>query len=95
MATAVFVWDEQGETYNYARRGIAFGEAATVFLDDALIVHVDGEHPSELRFVSVGFSSRGRLLGVVTEAPTPGEIRMISARRATTREQDRYERRSR
>jgi hypothetical protein len=85
--------DEQKEAANYARRGIAFGEAATVPLDEDLIVRVDHEHGREDRLVSVGFSRRGRLLTVVTAEPAAGKIRIISAWRATKRDRRAYERR--
>ncbi len=94
MAADDIEWDDQKEAVNYARRGIAFGEAATVLLDEDLIVRVDREHGREDRLVSVDFSRRGRLLTVVTAEPAAGKIRIISAWRATKRERNAYERRS-
>jgi uncharacterized protein len=87
-------WDAQKEAANVARRGIAFGEAATVLLDEDLIIRVDREHGRGDRLVSVGFSRRGRLLTVVTADPAPGKIRIISAWRATKRERYADERHS-
>ncbi|MFH0751722.1 MAG: BrnT family toxin [Chloroflexota bacterium] len=94
MAADDIEWDDQKEAANHARRGIAFGDAATVFLDEDLIVRVDREHGREERLVSVGFSRDGRLLTVVTAEPAAGKIRIISAWRATKRERNAYERRS-
>jgi uncharacterized DUF497 family protein len=66
-------WDAMKEAANIARRGIAFGEAATALLDVDVIIRVDREHGQEDRLVSVGFSRRGRLLTVVTaERPRVG-----------------------
>jgi uncharacterized DUF497 family protein len=87
-------WDAMKEAGNIARRGIAFGEAATALLDVDVIIRVDREHGQEDRLVSVGFSRRGRLLTVVTAEPATGKIRIISAWRATKRERNAYERHS-
>ncbi len=86
--------DAQKEAANVARRGVAFGEAATVLLDEDLTIRVDREHGRDDRLVSVGFSGRGRLLTAVTAEPAPGKIRIISAWRATQRERNAYERHS-
>jgi uncharacterized DUF497 family protein len=87
-------WDAQKEAANVARRGISFGEAATALLDADVIIRVDREHGREDRLLSVGFSRRGRLLTMVTAEPAAVKIRIISARRATKRERNAYERHS-
>ena len=50
----------------------------------------DPDAEGEQRFVTVGLGSAGELL-VVVYALRDGEIRLISARRATGKERKRYE----
>ncbi|MGA3030575.1 MAG: BrnT family toxin [Candidatus Limnocylindrales bacterium] len=55
--------------------------------DPNRVSRLDLDHTDiEERFLTVGYSSRGRLLAVVTAEQPPGIIRIISARRATKRE---------
>ena len=67
-------------------------EAASVFSDPLVRIFVDEGHSSgELREIIIGHSSRKRpLLEFFTE-PKQERIRVISARRATRREQRDYE----
>lgn len=93
MATVTFgdfEWDSEKAESNAARHGITFEEAVTVFLDlDYLLVR-DALAPE--RFVAVGLSSRARILFVV-HCERAERLRIISARRATRRERETYERR--
>ena len=84
-------WDAEKARRNFARHGITFDEAATVFLDPLEVTVFDPDHSSqEDRFVSVGTSSNGMLL-VVGYTERGSKIRVIFARRATGREQMDYE----
>jgi len=50
------------------------------------ITFVDEEHSSdEERYITIGLSNRGRLL-VIAHTDREGQIRVISARKATRRE---------
>lgn len=86
-----FEWDAHKADANLAKHGVSFEEATTVFRDAFSITISDPDHSeTEFRFVDLGLSSRGRLL-VVSYVERDGAIRIISARRATYREQSEHE----
>ena len=91
----VFEWDDSKAKANQAKHGVAFDEARTIFGDPFLLTFPDDEHSdSENRFVSIGYSSRLRVLLVVHTEHESGDvlvIRIISSRRATTAERRTYE----
>jgi uncharacterized protein len=85
-----FEWDSDKAAANAAKHGVTFEEATTVFLDlDYLLVR-DALEPE--RFVAIGVSSQARVL-VVVHCERGQRLRIISARRATRREHESYERR--
>jgi uncharacterized DUF497 family protein len=84
-------WDPDKAKANLAKHGVGFLEAATVLGDPLSLTIPDPSHSEgEQRFVSVGMSDRARLL-VVAHTERGERIRIISARRATRREQRAYE----
>jgi hypothetical protein len=86
-----FEWDRKKAERNYARHKVSFDEAVTVFYDRLSATFDDPDHSiGEQRFITVGFSSRERLL-VVSHTDKGNTIRIISARPATTRERKRHE----
>ncbi|MCL7983175.1 MAG: BrnT family toxin [marine benthic group bacterium] len=86
-----FEWDPDKAKANLAKHGVGFLEAATVLGDPLSLTIPDPNHSEgEQRFVSVGMSDRARLL-VVAHTEWGERIRIISARRATRREQRAYE----
>jgi uncharacterized protein len=86
-----FVWDAVKAAENVLRHGISFEEAATVFEDTLSATGPDPDHSfDEERFVTLGVSSRGRLLAIAyTERDDT--IRIISARPVTRIERRLYE----
>jgi hypothetical protein len=81
-----FEWDDRKAASNLAKHRVSFVEASTVFGDPrALTVHDPDHSDEEDRFVTVGFSDRGRLL-MISHADREERIRIISARKATSRE---------
>ena len=92
-----YEWDPVKALYNELRRGISFDEAETVFLDRWRLMMPDDRHSTdkEARMITIGWSGRGRLLGVITSWEDGRRPRIISARRATKRERDEYVRRRR
>lgn len=85
-----FEWDARKEALNRRKHGVSFEEAATVFGDPESLTVPDPEHSlKEDRFVLLGLSYRGRLL-VVVHTERGGNIRIISARRATKSEGRHY-----
>jgi hypothetical protein len=90
-----FSWDPRKAKVNLAKHGVSFDEAATVFLDEEALLRDDPDHSFEEEpFLLLGLSSGLRLL-LVCHAIYEEEdlIRLISARKATRREQAQYNRR--
>jgi hypothetical protein len=85
-----FEWDSNKAANNIGKHQVTFEEAATVFSDPMFITVVDTEHSAdEERYITIGFSSQGRLL-MVAHADREGRIRIISARRAVKKEEEYY-----
>lgn len=87
-----FEWDPRKAASNLAKHGVGFDEARSVFFDDAALVIPDPDHSlDEERFVIMGQSNKPRMLVVVHCFRSRGSvIRIISARRAGTKEQQPY-----
>ena len=84
-------WDKRKARQNLRKHGVSFEEAATVFGDTLSVTIADPLHSSdEERWVIVGESSRRRLL-VVVHVERGDVVRIISARLATRRERENYE----
>ncbi len=59
-----FEWDPRKAAKNLSRHGVSFREAATVLGDSLGATVSDPDHSSaEDRYITVGSSNRGRLLG--------------------------------
>jgi uncharacterized DUF497 family protein len=85
-----FEWDPHKALSNMDKHGVSFEEAATVFYDPLFIMVVDEEHSvDEERFITIGQSSQGRLL-MLAHTDRGGRIRIISARKATRKEEQFY-----
>ena len=86
-----FEWDTRKARQNLKKHGISFEEAATIFGDPLTLTIVDPLHSDqEDRFVTIGASSRGRIL-VVVHIDRGDNIRVISSRLATPTERLNYE----
>jgi len=86
-----FEWDPRKAEVNLRKHGISFTEAGTVFGDDLAITVSDPDHSDEEdRFITIGWSNRGRLL-MVSHTDRGNRIRIISARELTPRERKTYE----
>ena len=87
-----FDWDENKNRINLEKHGITFEEASTVFFDDRAILFDDPEHSiDEDRFLLLGMSETAKVCIVChcyRESDTV--IRIISARQATKKEEERY-----
>jgi uncharacterized DUF497 family protein len=85
-----FEWDSDKANKNVEKHHVSFEEAATVFDDPMFITFIDDEHSAdEERYITIGLSSRGRLL-MLAHAERKDHIRIISARRATKKEEQFY-----
>lgn len=92
MSTLRFEWDERKAAANARKHGVSFDEAKSVFVDERAKLIDDPDHSEdEERFVLLGLSSALRLLLVCHCYRSEGNvIRIISARKATTRESKSY-----
>lgn len=84
-----FEWDAKKAEANRRKHGVEFLDAVIIFDDDRAITLLD-EHPVEERYVTFGIDAQGRVLAV-SYAIRGQAIRIISARKATTRERAQYE----
>ncbi len=92
MADLRFTWDPGKAQANEQKHGVSFEEATTVFVDEEALLIDDSEHSiDEDRFLLLGLSSQIRLLTVChCVREDESLIRLISARKATRREQQQY-----
>ena len=92
MKEISFEWDQTKAKSNEAKHGVSFGEAKTVFFDEYALVIPDPDHSkTEERFVIMGMSALSRVLVVVhCFRSNNNVIRIISARRAGTKENQPY-----
>ena len=89
-----FDWDERKNKSNQKKHGVSFEEAQGVFFDDDALVFDDPEHSAdEARFLIYGKSFRLRILMVChCYLVEESVIRIISARKATSKERFFYNR---
>jgi uncharacterized protein len=87
-----FEWDPLKDQANLEKHGITFSEATSVFGDPLARIFADEVHSTdERREIIIGHSRARRLLLACFTEREEGRVRIISARRATTREQRDYE----
>ncbi len=90
MAQLFFEWDPDKATKNLSKHYVSFDEASTVFDDAEFITVVDVEHSiDEERYITIGLSNHGRLI-LVAHTDKNDKIRIISARKATKKEEKFY-----
>jgi len=87
-----FEWNAAKAAANIKKHGVSFDEAQSIFYDEFAVQFFDEEHSAEEeRFLMLGMSVNVRLLLVChCERETGSVIRIISARKATKREQAFY-----
>jgi uncharacterized DUF497 family protein len=92
MKNITFSWDDRKAQQNLKKHKVAFEEASTVFFDENAIEFFDPDHSTkEDRFMMLGISYRLRVLVVCyCFRREGGEIRIISARKATSKERKVY-----
>ena len=92
MEDLKFDWDKSKAALNKKKHGVSFEEAVTVFYDDDALEFHDPDHSeSEDRFIMVGLSFKTKILVVSHCLREAGSlIRIISARKATKQESERY-----
>lgn len=87
----LFEWDEKKALSNVKKHGITFEEASTAFGDLlSLTIHDPDHSENENRFILIGKSQKDNTL-IVVHCDETTKIRIISARKATKKEQKIYE----
>lgn len=92
MKKLIFEWNNTKNKTNQEKHKVSFEEAETVFFDEKAIEFNDPDHSiEEERFLLLGFSQNLKVL-VVCHCYRDDEsiIRIISARKATKKEQKAY-----
>ncbi len=93
MTEIKFSWDEGKDRLNRRKHGVSFEEARTIFYDENALRFPDPDHSQdEDRFLLLGVGYRLRVLLVChCFRQDDSIIRIISARKATKKEIERYE----
>lgn len=87
----IYEWNPEKAQRNLRKHGVAFEEAATVFLDPLAMTYPDPDHSDEEdREITIGYSTRQRLV-FVSHVRRGNRMRIISARKATRRERKQHE----
>lgn len=89
-ATMKVIWDPEKAKINLRKHKVRFADAEPVFYDPMALTREDDDSEGEQRFVSVGLDALRRIL-VVVYTYLGADIRLISARRATSTERKHYE----
>lgn len=83
------VWDPAKAAANLRKHGVRFSDAEGALFDPLAITVEDGSD-EERRFVTIGVDGIGRLV-VLAYTYRGEDVRLISARLATRRERQQYE----
>jgi hypothetical protein len=91
VGDAGFEWEPEKAISNFAKHGVPFEEAVTVFGDPLATTVSDPDHSfDEERWWTMGLSSQQRLVAV-WHTDRGDSIRLIGARPATPSERRKYE----
>ena len=90
MLYVQYEWDEAKAATNFAKHGITFTAAARALEDPRKIEILDDRFDYNEDRIQSLCVDRGRVLFVVTVMPDENVCRIISARKATRHEQERY-----
>ncbi len=83
-------WDPNKAEINFKKHGIRFSDADVVLYDPFAMTLEEHVVANEQRFVTVGADAAGRIIAVVYSYRAD-TIRLISARKATSKERKQYE----
>ena len=86
-----YEWDPVKARLNSRKHGIQFADAVTALEDEYGLSMPDPSSDEEQRWITLGRDALGRLL-LVVYTWRGDRLRLISARRATSRESRQYER---
>jgi len=85
-----YEWDEAKAATNFAKHGISFAAAARALEDPRKIEILDDRFDYNEDRIQSLCMDRGMVLFIVTVMPDENVCRIISARKATRHEQERY-----
>ncbi len=85
-----YEWDPAKARANFAKHGVRFADAVTVFEDDLALTMRDPSSDEEERWITLGRNDLARVI-VVVYTWRKDNVRLISARPATAREKSQYE----
>jgi uncharacterized protein len=89
-----FEWDEQKNESNLRKHGVLFEDAVLAFDDPRCLIYPERVEAGETRWHAIGAVEGSYLFLTVVhtyrEEGVEQIVRVISARRATTRERERY-----
>lgn len=83
-------FDPKKAASNLKKHGVPFDEAASCLLDSLALVRDDPDARGEARLLLLGLSRAGRLLTVCYTLRDEEVVRLISARKATKKEEKSY-----
>jgi hypothetical protein len=85
-----FEWDHKKSKLNFEKHGVSFEEASTILGDPLSLTVYDEVHSdSEDRYITIGQSCHNKII-VVVHADRINNLRIISARLATSNEKKQY-----
>jgi len=88
----IYEWDPKKAAANLKKHKVSFVEGTTVFTDPSALTFDDPDHSlAEKRFITIGTSSKGRILFLAHADRGDDRIRIISARRTTKPEAHAYQ----
>jgi uncharacterized protein len=83
----LFEWDEKKNISNIKKHGISFQDAQAVFYDEHQHIILDNrKNYKELREITIGENANGNILITVVHTDRNGIIRIISVRKANSKE---------
>ena len=88
----MFTWTDEKNQLNKKKHGFFLSEVVDVFNDPHLVEFYDQAHSSldEDRFINLGCLNNNTIILIVTVDKTNGDTQIITAREATTKEQEAY-----
>lgn len=91
MVKIEFEWDEKKAQLNFEKHKVSFEESVTVFYDPLLATMPDPDNSEdEQRYITIGQAIKGRIL-IISYTERQNRTRIISCRKATSREKKTYE----
>ena len=91
MINELFEWDDKKAAANFKKHGVSFEVAALVFDDPLAAILYDSRHSiGEDRYTVLGIPPETKTLLAVAYVLRDPRIRIINARRATSKERRRY-----